>query len=141
MRNDAGLSGQSEAGWIDYLTEVLRYDPPVQNTRRFAKQDINLDGEFVQAGDAILVVLAAANRDPQLNVDPDNFRCDRPAANILTFGQGAHACPGQGIALKIAASALSTLRPTWRERSATRNMIDAVVYRSLPNVRIPTFAS
>ena len=141
MRNDSGLSEQGEAGWIGYLTEVLRYDPPVQNTRRFAQRDIKLGGEVLQAGQAILVVLAAANRDPQLNADPDDFRRDRAASNILTFGQGAHACPGQAIALGIAASALSTLWPIWSERFETRRIIDTVTYRSLANARIPQFTS
>jgi cytochrome P450 len=137
LRNDAGLVERGEAGWIAYLTEVLRYDPPVQNTRRFTCRDIELGGVSIPAGATILLVLAAANRDPQLNADPDEFRCDRLTPRMLTFGHDAHCCPGQAIALTIAAAALSMLWPIWADHREIEDMTDGITYRPLPNVRIP----
>lgn len=91
------------------LDEVLRYDPPVQNTRRWAEEDGEIAGQSVRAGDAILVVLAAANRDPAANPEPHRFRIDRLGRRSFTLGPGAHACPGGTLAKSIAASALRTL--------------------------------
>ncbi|MFL6199116.1 MAG: hypothetical protein ACJ76J_08070 [Thermoanaerobaculia bacterium] len=53
---------------------MLRYDPPVQNTRRFVVEDGVVAGRALKEGDAVLVLLAAANRDP--------------AGKLFTFGAG-----------------------------------------------------
>ena len=52
------------------LLEVLRHDPPVQNTRRFVARDGVVAGQEMREGDAVLVLLAAANRDPAANPGP-----------------------------------------------------------------------
>ena len=70
------------------IEDVLRFDPPVQNTRRSVARAGTVAGREMREGDAILVVLAAANRDP--------------AAPLFTFGAGRHACPGQALATTIA---------------------------------------
>ena len=59
-------------------------------------------GHEMAAGEAILVVLAAANRDPAANPDPDRFDPRRQDARCFTFGAGAHACPGARLAAAIA---------------------------------------
>src|SRR5690606_998875 len=86
--NDGGLLRQT-------ILEVVRYDPSVQNTRRFVAQDGMVAGQPMKAGDAILVVLAAANRDPQANPHPAVFDPHRKARQSFTFGVGVHACPGE----------------------------------------------
>lgn len=116
------------------VQEVLRYDPPAQNTRRFVAEDTEIASRSLRAGDAILVVIAAANRDPALNPDPDRFDPDRTDRRLLTFGHGRHACPGDTIAAAIAVAGLDALLdrlPAWPERPAG--------YRPSPNVRIPRF--
>ena len=77
------------------IEEVARFDSPVQNTRRFVETAGIVAGEVMQAGDAVLVLLAAANRDPAANPDPDRFNLQRPDRRLFTFGLGAHACPGR----------------------------------------------
>ncbi|MGO1078090.1 cytochrome P450 [Inquilinus sp. CA228] len=117
------------------MQEVLRYDPPAQNTRRFVAEDTMIAGQSLRAGDAILVVIAAANRDPALNPDPERFDPARPDRRLLTFGHGRHACPGDTIAAVIAVAGLDALLdrlPDWPERPAG--------YRPSPNVRIPRFS-
>ena len=47
-----------------FIQEVLRYDSPVQNTRRYLSEEGFVAGEHMKKGDMILVILAAANRDP-----------------------------------------------------------------------------
>jgi cytochrome P450 len=55
------------------LAEVQRFDPPVQNTRRFVAQTCEIDGVRLEAGEVILVLLASANRDPLPNAEPTGF--------------------------------------------------------------------
>ena len=84
------------------LLEVLRHDPPVQNTRRFVARDGDVAGQGMREGDAVLVLLAAANRDPAANPAPERFDPCRQERRIFTFGAGIHACPGDALAIAIA---------------------------------------
>lgn len=127
--------------WSPFLAEVLRYDPPVQNTRRFATHYFAIGDQAILADDVVLLVLAAANRDPQLNPDPDAFRMKRVKRQLLTFGHGAHLCPGNLLAMTIAEGALSVLWSKWRETTAAQEFAENVTYRSLPNFRIPEVAA
>lgn len=120
------------------VLEVLRHDPPVQNTRRFVAYDTTVDGIELQAGDAVLVLLAAANRDPAANPDPARFDVTRASPQVFTFGLGGHACPGATLATSIAVAAVQAL-------IASGLMLDglgeAVRYRPSINTRIPLFGS
>jgi len=118
----------------EVVREVLRYDSPVQNTRRFLAQPAEVAGQEMQAGDAVLVVLAAANRDPAANPDPHRFDVARPDRRTFSGGAGVHACPGQELAVTIAAagverSLLSGGDPARWRRPAR--------YRASGNVRVP----
>lgn len=91
------------------VAEVARHDPPIHNTRRYVAEDCLLAGQALQAGDAILVVLAAANRDPAVNPRPHAFDPARVDAACFTFGHGVHACPGGAIAVTLAIIGLQAL--------------------------------
>jgi cytochrome P450 len=119
------------------VTEVARHDAPVQNTRRFVAEDTVIEGQAVKAGDAILVVLAAANRDPAANPDPDRFRLDRASPRIFTFGLGAHACPGAILATTVAAAGVTEVV---KRGLALDGLAAGVRYRPSPNTRVPVFA-
>ncbi|PXX45240.1 cytochrome P450 [Undibacterium pigrum] len=118
-----------------FVAEVARYDASVQNTRRFVNQHCEIAGQSLQAGDVIVVLLAAANRDAAANVDPDILQLNRPDRKVFTFGHGRHACPGQDIAERITATCLSHLlsAPTF-DFAALR-----WTYRASLNGRIPVF--
>lgn len=118
------------------LAEVLRWDPPVQNTRRFVATAGPVAGAELAAHDTVLVVLAAANRDPRLNADPARFDVSREARRSLTFGHGPHACPGDVAAAAIARAGVNALldEPNDWDRMAV------VRYRPSRNVRVPEFA-
>ena len=120
------------------VTEVARHDAPVQNTRRFVAEDGIVGGTQMRAGDAILVLLAAANRDPAVNADPARFDHERIDPRVFTFGLGPHACPGAMLAVTIAAAAVGYLLDAGipLDDLATR-----VTYRSSPNARIPSFGA
>ena len=89
--------------------EVARFDPPVQNTRRFVAQATSVGGVALQPGDTILLLLAAAGRDEQAHSQPDVFLLDRPERRLLGFGHGRHACPGQELSMLIATTAIQHL--------------------------------
>jgi cytochrome P450/heme-degrading monooxygenase HmoA len=116
------------------VDEVLRHDPPVQNTRRFIAEPASLAGHELQPGDAVLVLLAAANRDPAVNPDPDTFDVDRRDAQVFSFGMGAHACPGSASAAAIARAAVARLLANGVDPAR----LDArPAYRRSVNCRIP----
>jgi cytochrome P450 len=118
----------------EVVQEVLRFDPPAQNTRRFVAEATEIAGQALQPGDAILVVVAAANRDPAVNSDPDRFDPERADRRMFSFGHGRHVCPGDAIAAAIAVAGLDVLLdrlPDWPEKAAG--------YRPSVNARIPTF--
>jgi cytochrome P450 len=93
----------------DLIAEVQRFDPSVQNTRRFVAAPCEIEGINLNSGDVILVLLASANRDPQLNDSPDAFILNRPHRRSFTFGAGRHQCPGQMLAQSIASATLSEI--------------------------------
>jgi cytochrome P450 len=118
------------------VQEVLRYDSPVQNTRRFLAEDGIVAGEKMKAGDAILVILAAANRDPSVNPDPERFDLFRNERRIFTFGVGAHACPGEALATTIAKAGVERLIASG---VAFGRLAGTITYRASANARIPVF--
>jgi cytochrome P450 len=80
------------------VTELLRLHGPVQSTVRTATTDHTIAGTRIAADDTVLVVVAAANRDPAVFDQPDQFRLDRHGSAPLSFGYGAHYCLGAAVA-------------------------------------------
>ncbi len=119
------------------IAEVARWDPPVQSTRRFLARDAVVAGQAMKQGEAILVVLAAANRDPAANPAPARFDPYRTERRSFTFGLGPHACPGEKLAIGIAAAGVAALLA---RGLVPRGLAAARRYRPSPNTRIPVFA-
>lgn len=78
--------------------ELLRFDPPVQVVQRIARRDLELHDVRLRAGDQILVLPGAANRDPARYAEPDRLHLARGANGHLAFGLGPHFCLGAGLA-------------------------------------------
>jgi cytochrome P450 len=133
---DAYLRAANRARIRDFVDEVQRHDPAVHNTRRFLAADINFMGHALRQGDAILVVLAAANYDAAASAAPERFDIDRVDRRSFTFGAGRHGCPGTVIATAVAAAAAEILVPRLADLG---RLADGIGYRPLPNVRIPVF--
>lgn len=119
------------------VEEALRHDSPVQNTRRYFADDAALAGACIRAGDTVLLVLAAANRDARVNPDPARFDPSRKAPRSYTFGIGAHACPGKAVAVTIAVHAVRFLLAHGLDVEGLR----VARYHPALNVRIPLFGS
>lgn len=90
---DALLRGRPDLvqGAVD---EALRYDSPLQQTKRLATRDVEIGGQQVSKGDQILLCMGAANRDPEVFPRPDEFDITRDAKGHLAFGYGMHGCLG-----------------------------------------------
>ena len=92
------------------IEEMLRYDGPAERAMmRFATEDVAFDGHLIRRGDMVSVVLAAANRDPELFADPDTFDLARENNRHLAMGLGPHYCLGASLARLEGAIAIGTL--------------------------------
>lgn len=127
---------QASGDWLRIVRETARFDSPVQNTRRFAAEPTVIAGVDLPAGAPVLLVLAAANRDPQTNPQPDVFDPQRAAPRLYSFSRGAHACPGQEMACLVAAAALRALHDGQARPDADTLRWS---YRPSTNGRLPVF--
>lgn len=121
------------------VEELLRYDAPVQMTGRIARVDVPLGDKLIRKGDAVSIFLGAANRDPEVNPDPDRLDIARAEIHHCGFGGGIHYCVGAPLARREAQIALATLlarapglrlagdKPAWRP---------GVVFRGLANLPV-----
>ncbi|MEE1738925.1 cytochrome P450 [Streptomyces sp. BE147] len=92
------------------VEELLRYDGPVElATWRFATGALTLGGQDIAAGEPVLVVLAAADRDPERFEDPDTLDLARRDNQHLGYGHGIHYCLGAPLARLEGQAAIATL--------------------------------
>ena len=102
----AGERGLLETG----VEELLRYDGPVEvATWRFATEPVTIGGQHIAPGDPVLVVLAAADRDPQRFAEPDTLDLARRDNQHLGYGHGIHYCLGAPLARLEGQTALAGL--------------------------------
>ncbi|HEY2191427.1 MAG TPA: cytochrome P450 [Actinomycetospora sp.] len=113
------------------VEETLRYDPPVQLTARIAHEETELAGVTFRRNWGVLVLIAAAGRDPQAHPDPDRFDLRREQTTPhLAFSGGAHYCLGAAlarlegeVALRMLAERMPGLRPTGRAVPKTATIL------------------
>ena len=91
------------------VEELLRWDSPVQLTARFATTDLELVDRPVVRGTPAIVLLAAANRDPDRFTDPERLDLGRREGPPLTFSLGMHHCLGAALARMEGQVALGTM--------------------------------
>ena len=91
------------------VEETLRFDPPVQLVMRIAGADLRIGAIDIPRGDTMLLLLAAAQRDPAMYDRAGEFRLDRESARHLSFGLGPHFCLGAPLARLEARLALAKL--------------------------------
>ena len=98
------------------IDETLRFEPTGHATARYVMHDVEYHGTTIPAGSAILMILAAANRDHRRYADPDRFDIHREGTQHLTFGYGLHYCLGANLARlegRVALDELLTRFPEW----------------------------
>lgn len=92
------------------VEELLRYDSSVSIPRpRVALEDVEISGTPVKRGDLVVAVIAGANRDGDRFADADALDVGRPNNAHLSFGRGAHACPGAPLGRLEGQIAIATL--------------------------------
>ena len=91
LRADLGLIPSA-------VEELLRYESPSQHTGRLAPEDVELGGKKIRKNQAVMAVMAAANRDPERFPDPDRLDLQRQDNKHVAFGWGAHFCFGAPLA-------------------------------------------
>lgn len=84
-----------KAGLIE---EAIRWTTPVQHFMRSAKEDVEIGGQVIRAGDWLMLNYVSGNRDEAVFGDPFTFNPDREKNQQIAFGFGAHVCLGQHLA-------------------------------------------
>ena len=123
---------QDSSRWPAAIEELMRLVSPNQFIRRQAREDVILGEQTIRAGDAVLLILAAANRDPEAFPEPDRFVLDRPNRQTVALGHGIHYCLGAPLARLEGRIALQTVFERW---PAVRQAGD-LVYANNFNVRL-----
>ncbi len=98
------------------IDEALRFEPTGHATARYVMEDIDYYGRTIPAGSPILLLMAAANRDPRRYERPDVFDIHRDDISHLTFGFGLHYCLGANLARlegRVALDELLNRFPEW----------------------------
>jgi cytochrome P450 len=129
---------------VNAFEETVRWDPPVPANTRLAAVDTEFEGGQICQGDILLVVKAAANRDPAFWTNPEEFDITRdtnePPSGSISFGQGIHFCVGAGLARQVGPRGIETLArrfptmrladgwtPEWRPLPLRRKLNDVRV--------------
>jgi cytochrome P450 len=80
------------------VEELLRYDPPVQVDGRTVLEDVEIRGRQVRKGQGVVLLLGAANHDPEVFHHPERLDIARQEASNIAFGRGIHHCLGAPLA-------------------------------------------
>lgn len=137
MRNPEQLAQlRSDANLIpSAVEELLRYESPSQHTGRIAREDVQIGNKQIRKGQAVMAIMAAANRDPERFPDPDRLILDRTDNKHLAFGWSSHFCFGAPLARMEGQIAFETilrrlpdLKPPsepliWRNNSGLRGLM------------------
>lgn len=117
------------------VEELLRYESPSQHTGRIAREDVQIGDKQIRKGQAVMAIMAAANRDPQRFPDPDRLILDRSDNRHLAFGWSSHFCFGAPLARMEGQIAFETILRrlphlttapgplTWRANSGLRGLM------------------
>ena len=121
------------------VEELLRWESPVQGMPRVATRDCEIRGREVRKGDYVVILVGAANRDPEVFPDPERLDVARGDNRHLAFGWGPHFCLGAPLARAEAEIAFRALveraphiepaytRVEWKPTQVMRGLVDLPV--------------
>ena len=116
------------------VDEFLRVESPIQKIGRWTAEEVELGGKVIPAGQYVVSLFGAANRDPQQYPDPDRLDVGRREGTNLAFGKGIHHCLGYGLAKlegevtfaalqeRISAIELRSASPQWQHNTSIRGL-------------------
>ena len=120
----------------NFVEEVLRFESPIKGDFRLSKVPTTIGGVDLPTGTTVMLVNAAANRDPKRFENPNEFITERTNARAhVAFGHGAHTCPGAPLAraeARISIERLLDRIPELRMNEAEHGPIDARRYKYPP---------
>ena len=128
LQGDWSLLGQA-------VEEVLRYKAPSQYQGRFSLKDSEWHGVTIPAGQPVLLITGAANRDERAYPDPDAFDIDREQGMGVGLGHGIHYCLGAHLAKLESKIAFEQLYTRWPNLQVD---LDNVKYVQMSNVAGPS---
>lgn len=117
------------------IEEVLRFDPPVHILPRTTSETLEVSGVRIPEGSRLMLLIAAANRDPAHFTDPDRFDVTRKERAPISFGAGIHGCPGWRLAKLQAEVVFTTLLRRFSHLESTEPR------RHRPRVTLPGLES
>jgi cytochrome P450 len=117
------------------VEEFLRFIAPVQFTKpRYVRRDVELGGVRLRKGEKIMVMLAAANMDPQANPHPERLDLQRKPNRHIAFGTGIHFCLGHQLARIEGRCGLKSLFQRWPDLTLAVDESE-VTWRKRPGIR------
>jgi cytochrome P450 len=114
------------------IEEILRFEPPGFQNARYVNRDVELYGQTVPEGSAMLLMIPAANRDPRRFDHPDTFDITRPVTSHLSFGYGTHFCLGASLARaegRVALEEVLKRFPDWEVNHDAAKLVTTTVVR------------
>lgn len=117
------------------VEEVLRWRAPSQYQGRFSVADREFHGVTIPAGNPVLIVTGAANRDPRAYQEPDRFDITREQPMPISFGHGIHYCIGAHLARLEGQIAFGELYRRWPDLTVD---LDGIRYVHMTNVAGPS---
>ncbi len=131
LRESPGLIGAA-------VEELLRFDSPVQLTGRIASEPLEIGGQHIEAGQWVLPLLGAANRDPQQFAEPEQLDLTRNPNPHLGFGRGIHFCLGAPLARLEGQVAIAALVQRFRhlELAGTPVRRDQITLRGMKSLPV-----
>lgn len=117
----------------DAIEESLRFNTSAQRFKRTLTRDVELHGQVMKAGDAVILAYGSANRDERMFENPDVYDITRKPRRHLGFGGGVHACLGSMIgrlATQIAYEELLKAVPDFRRADAPLDWVPSSNFRS-----------
>ena len=117
------------------VEEFLRFLTPVQFTKpRYIRRDVELGGVQLKKGEKVMVMLAAADMDPQANPDPEQLELQRKPNRHIAFGTGIHFCLGHQLARIEGKCALRSLFQRWPKLTLAVDESE-ITWRKRPGIR------
>ena len=110
----------------DAVEEVLRYWAPSQYQGRFSHRDSQFHGVTIPAGEPVLLLTGAANRDEREYEDPDRFDIDRPQGLRVGLGHGIHSCLGAALARSESRIRITSYNVCYTKLLRSRNSSKAI---------------
>jgi cytochrome P450 len=123
------------------VEEALRYEGAIKVLHRWVRSDLELRGREIKEGQRVLVLPAAANRDPDRFEDPDRFDITRAPNPHIAFGKGVHACIGAQLSrleMRLALASVVKRLPGLRfaEQEPELRWVPSLASRGLETLRV-----